>query len=421
MITLLAIIFFVVGYVAISLEHKFHLNKSAIALFMGGVLWTLVASTSHGYEEMLVETSAEVFEIVIFLLAAMSLVEILVHYKLFDVIRGKIYALGFGDRKQFIALASLAFLLSGVIDNLTATIVMIQIARKFFKGETLVKMCALIVIAANAGGAFSPIGDVTTIMLWLADKFEATDIIVRGFLPSLVIFAVPAYMFYRKLPDSKFDEKDEIVTNLEPSEVVIVSTVFSSFVLAVVLSFVGLPPYFGLLIGLGLTWLVVDFFKHTSNKKSHLEASIEHLIQKTDIASIKFFIGILFSVAALHYLGVLEMLSSLVFGESPESSRIILGNVVLGLISPVLDNVPLTAMAIQILDTSVTSYWVLLALCVGTGGSLLVIGSAAGVVAMGMNKDLTFDKYFKLAFIPALSGFVAGITVWYLQYLIFFQ
>lgn len=420
MLETLAIGAFVLGYLGISLEHQIKINKSAIALFIGGLLWCLVALTGIEHlTEGLVHQGVEIFEIVVFLLSAMSLVEILAHYRLFDIIRGKLFALGLSEQKQFIVVMTITFFLSAVIDNLTTTIVMIQIARRFFKLPNLLVAVAAIVVAANAGGAFSPLGDVTTIMLWLAGKFSATEIILKGFLPSVAIAFTALLLFYPKIKPSEYDSTTEIVTKLSKSERLVIILTFSSFAFPIVMSFVGLPPYLGLLIGLGLVWITVDLFKVVSGRETHLTASIEKLLQKTDISSIQFFIGILLAVGALHALGILEHLSTFVYGSNPESMRLITGHVFLGMLSAILDNVPLTAMAINMLTSDLTSYWILLAITVGTGGSLLVIGSAAGVIAMGMVHELTFVKYIKIAFIPALVSFLVGVGVWYVQFLIF--
>jgi Na+/H+ antiporter NhaD/arsenite permease-like protein len=419
---LIAALIFILGYLGIAIEHKIHMSKSAIALAMGGALW-LIASASGipGVREAIGHSGAEIFEIVVFLLAAMSLVEILVHYRFFDIVRGKLYALGLANRNQLALIAVVTFFLSAVLDNLTTTIVMIQIARQFFKDRNLLIAAATIVIAANAGGAWSPIGDVTTIMLWIADKFNAAEIITQGFLPSLAIAGVATALLIPKINnDRSEDDTTDIVTKLSKSEIMIIILTFLSFTLPVVMNTVfDLPPYLGLLIGFGIVWAAVDFFKHRTTRPTHLEANIEQLIQKTDLASIKFFIGILLAVSALHQLGVLEVLSNVLYGHDPVASQIIVGNVGLGVISAILDNVPLAAIAISVLHTEVTAFWVLLAVALGTGGSLLVIGSAAGVVAMGMVKELNFGQYLQIATIPALLGFVAGMAVWAAQYFLF--
>lgn len=417
LISVLALAVFVGAYALIALEHNLGLNKSGVALMAGAILWVLAASKEGSHvTEGIAHAGNEVFSIVIFLLAAMSLVEILVHYNFFDVIRGRLYALHLKEKHQFLAVTLLAFFLSGIIDNLTATIIMIQISRQFFRGENLLKAVVGIIIAANAGGAFSPVGDVTTIMLWFAEKFSAIEIITRGFLPSLALYAVSIGFMYRTIDKETADTTNDLRTELSRSEKLIITSVFASFGLPVLMSLAGLPPYMGLLFGLGVVWVMIDGLKRVSKRKSHLNASLEQMIQKTDIASLKFFVGILLAVAALHELGVLESIAEIIYGEHPSEMQLITGNIGLGLLSSILDNVPLTAIAIQIVHTTNTSIWVLLAITAGTGGSLLVIGSAAGVVAMGMVKELTFGKYIKLGFVPALLGFATAVSVWALQY-----
>jgi Na+/H+ antiporter NhaD/arsenite permease-like protein len=414
---LLASPIFILGYFAIALEHPLKISKSAVALLTGAVLWTMVAFT-HSGEHLSGELSvagADVFSIIVFLLAAMSLVEVLVHYRFFDLIRGKLFALNLTDRKQFIVICLLSFFLSAVIDNLTTTIIMIQISRKFFREKNMLIACAGIVIAANAGGAFSPIGDVTTIMLWFSKKFGTLEILYKAFIPSVVLWVVSTGLLVRKITPEDDDNKNEVVSKLNTSEKYVIAAVFCSFALPLVVSLIGLPPYFGLLFGLGFVWLLIDTFKRVTPTDTHLSASIEEFIKKTDIASLQFFIGILLAVSALHALGVLEQIASLIYGQKPGMTALIGGNVLMGMISSILDNVPLTAIAIQMLQTTDTNIWILLALTVGTGGSLLVIGSAAGVVAMGMNKELTFGNYFKIAFVPALLGYIAAVAAWYIQ------
>lgn len=411
---------FLLGYALIALETKLKIGKSAIALSMGGVLWILLALFDPGtVEESLLHTGSEIFSLVAFLLAAMSLVEIAGHYRLFDFIKSKLSSWNIPLTGQFCAILAITFCLSAVLDNLTTTIVMIQIARKFFWEDNLYLAAAGVVVAANAGGAFSPIGDVTTIMLWLADKFTAAEIIMYGFLPSLAALGVSMWLFVRRLKPEPFVRTDAVpAIAMLQSEKAVIGFVFISFLLPILVKAVHLPPVLGILLGLGMTWMCVDIFKRTSGAETHLTASIEHLIQKSDLGSIKFFIGILLAVSALGSLGVLGAVSDAVYGAEMETSRVIIGNISLGAISSVLDNIPLTAIAIKILDVADVQLWILLALMVGIGGSLLSLGSAAGVVAMGMVKGLTFERYFKVAFVPALTGFLVSAAVWLGQYLL---
>ena len=422
---LLISIVFVLGYVLITLEHHWKINKSITATALAASMWAIIALSgfdAHALEEVLHEVSAETFALVAFLLAAMTLVEILVHYRFFDWLRVKLFALGLEDRGQLILIAGIAFFLSAIIDNLTTTIVMVQIARRFFKGKNLLVAAGAIVVAANAGGAFSPVGDVTTIMIWLAEKFTASQILLWGFLPSATICLVSTFLFARQIegdtPDDMPVGHEEVV--LTRSDKVVIVASFASFALPPFAHFIGLPPFMGVLLGVGIVGLIIGWFANTHpEEKTHLAMDIEKLLGKVDITSLLFFIGILFAVGALGFLGILEQISNGLFGENPADSRLIMGSVVLGAFSAIFDNIPLTAAALDILHTTDFRIWVLLAICVGTGGSMLVIGSAAGVGAMGMVKELTFKQFLKIATVPALAGYVAGITVWYLQYLLF--
>ena len=340
-ITIIASIIFAIGYFGIATEHKFHINKAAWALATGGILWVLVAISGVDHiEELLMHTGHEIFSLVMFLLAAMSLVEILISCGIFDALRTKMLKYQLTNRKQFLIILSVVFFLSAIVDNLTATIIMIQIARKFFKGSNLLVAAVGIVLAANAGGAFSPIGDVTTIMLWIAGKFTATEIILNGFLPSMVIGVVAYLMLVCKIDDEVSDDTPQTkeVHSFSTGKKIIIASAGFSFLLPMIFKFIHLPPVLGILTGLGITWLLVDFIEHNGTGKSRLSEKIEYLIQKTDIASIKFFIGILLAVSALAALGVLEVVSGYIYGADQSTERVVIGNVILGAISSILDN-----------------------------------------------------------------------------------
>ncbi len=289
---------FVFGYVAIVMEHQWRLHKTHTALFLGSLLWVLIAifSGEHGLEEVLGDIGREVFELVAFLLAAMTLVEILIHYQFFDFVRTKIQRFQLTDSGQLWLLASVAFFLSAIIDNLTTTIVMIQIARRFFRGNNLLVVAAAIVIAANAGGAFSPIGDITTIMLWLSGKFSVGEILAWGFLPSLTIMLMSVALLSRRIKHDTVDseESGQESFRLTRSERIIVTIALLSFSLPLTAHFFGLPPYMGLLLGLGTTGIAIALFARIARyPKTHLAADIERLLKSVDYASILFFVGIL--------------------------------------------------------------------------------------------------------------------------------
>jgi len=416
MIIILSVAIFLLGYVAISQEHFLKISKTSIALLIAVVLWLLVVFGRLGNVGFaLTESAGEIFGLVIFLLSAMTLVEILTHYGLFDYLYTKLLRLNLGDKAQFFIITFLAFIFSAFLDNLTTTIVFLQIASRFFSGKNLLRSASAIVIAANAGGAFSPIGDVTTTMLWLANKFTAQTIFTQAFLPSLTVFFASTLLIGRSIVSDTKD-RAEYAKPLGKIEWFVISLCLLSFFLPLFMTFAHLPPYFGLLLGLGVVWLVVDLARLRRPDSTSLSTSIERFFQKTDIASLYFFIGILLAIGALRHLGVLEMISHWVFTAVPSVTRIIWGNIAIGGLSAVFDNIPLTAAAIDIVKTIDPSLWVLLALTVGVGGSLLLIGSAPGIIAMKIVKELTFGAYLKIASLPALMAFILGIFVWFLQY-----
>ncbi|PIR85566.1 hypothetical protein COU15_00520 [Candidatus Kaiserbacteria bacterium CG10_big_fil_rev_8_21_14_0_10_45_20] len=435
LLTISATILFVVGYILITLEHRYELHKALPAAALGAFLWILIAIVDSPHlEESMTHMGSEIFGLIMFLLAAMALVEILTHYKLFDLIRVKILSLGLHDRKQLWVMGAVTFFLSPIIDNLTATLVILAISTRFFAGANLVRAAAIIVISANAGGAWSPIGDVTTIMLWLAGKFTAFEVIAWGFLPSLALFFVSTFMLTRGVSEDAHDIEEEKVV-LRASEKAVITVGLLSFLFPVLVSRIGLEPYFGLIFGLGLVGMMISFFKLRDLKKirengdskenlngivpTHLHSDIDKSLAKVDLGSLIFFAGILLAVGALEHLGILETISHLLLGQDPTFMRYFIGNGALGLLSAVMDNIPLTAAAMSILHTTDSAIWVLLAITAGTGGSLLAIGSAAGVVAMGKVKELTFFRYLKIATLPAAAGYVAAVTVWYMQYMFF--
>src|SRR3989338_2040488 len=419
MIQILAIIIFLSGYIVISQEHFLLISKTSVSLIIGVVLWLLVLISGNDVGAALSESGSEIFELIIFLLSAMTLVEILTHFGLFDIIYNKLISYKLKDKCQFFIISFLTFIFSAILDNLTSTIVFLQIASRFFRSKNLVRAAAAIIIAANAGGAFSPIGDVTTTMLWLSNKFSTQTIITQAFLPSLMVFLVSTLLIGRSISVDTKDIKEKSII-LSKTDWIIIALCLLSFLLPIVMTLVRLPPYFGLLLGLGIIWLVMDLAKIRAPHNTKLRISIEKLFQNTDIASLYFFIGILIAIAALSHLGVLDEISYRVFGEFPSVVRIISGNIIIGGLSAFFDNIPLTAAAIDIVRTTDPNLWVLLAITVGVGGSLLLIGSAPGIVAMSIVRNLTFSSYLSIANIPALIGYGTGIAVWLMQYYLIF-
>lgn len=416
MIEIICVIIFFIGYITISLEQYTKISKTSISLLLGVILWILAFISNQQYiAQSLSESAQDIFNLVIFLLSAMTLVEILTHYGLFDFLYEKLIKLHVSDKIQFWLLTILAFLSSTVLNNLTVTIIFIQIASKFFKGKNLLKAGSAIVIAANAGGAFSPIGDVTTTMLWLSQKFTSSEIITQTFFPSLTVLLVSNFFIGKTII---IDTKNAVDTPvyITRSEWIIILLCLSSFSLPLIMQSFQLPAYFGLLLGLGIVWLAVDLLRLRQSNSTKLATSIEKFFQKTDIASIYFFIGILIAVNALRYLGILAFISNNIFGANPSSLRIISGNISIGLLSAVFDNIPLTAAAIDIVKTNAANLWTLLAFTVGVGGSLFIIGSASGIIAMTLIENLTFESYLRIATGPAALGYIMGIIVWFIQF-----
>lgn len=420
-VVLLASTVFMAGYAIIAQEDRLNLNKALTGAALAGTLWLIIAltgdhATLHSSLEIL---GADVFGLIIFLLSAMLLVEVLDHYRFFDLVRAQIAALKLNDYHQCWTIAVISFFLSAIIDNLTTTIVMLELSRRFFSGKNLTYAAATIIIAANAGGAWSPIGDITTIMLWLAGKYTASQIITWGFLPSLSLLFVSVSLIAKNVRTSTADT-NEVINSPSRSEYAVIITALSSFALPLAFKQLGLPPYFGLLFGMGIVGIVIALFsRRTRARQSHLTADIHTMLKKVDFASIIFFAGILLAVGALKHLGILATISQLLFGEAPTFTRLVTANAALGMLSALIDNIPLTAAAIDILNTTDPRLWVLLALTVGTGGSMIIIGSAAGVVAMNRVKGLDFFSYLRIAGFPAAAGYVVCIAVWVIQYLLF--
>ncbi|HEY3374182.1 MAG TPA: sodium:proton antiporter NhaD [Candidatus Aquicultor sp.] len=414
-----AVILFIIAYILIMAEEKVLISKSAVALVLGTALWVLIAIRDHAkVVPHLSETSAGIFEIIIFILAAITLVQILTHYRLFDWLRYRIARYPLNAKGQLWLMSAMAFLLSAVINNITVAIVFTQLMRLFFKGKNLLIAASAVIIAANAGGAFSPIGDVTTTMLWLNNKFSSAEIIQFALAPSIVIYLISTALLVMQLKKGQVEPPAEQDFQFLRSEKLVIGFAFGSFALPFIVNLIGLNPYLGILFGLGITWIVIDILRRRlPEHRSHFTASIEHFLRDADISTLQFFVGILLAVSALDYLGILSAASNQLLGHTPSLGRLVAGSSLMGALSALVDNVPLTAAAMEIVKTTDTSIWALIALTVGAGGSILLIGSAAGIAAMGIVKELTFSSYLKVATIPALLGYAAGIGMWYLQHL----
>jgi Na+/H+ antiporter NhaD/arsenite permease-like protein len=414
---------FVMGYMAIAAEHFIKINKAATALITGVVCWTIYVSFSsdkHLVSEQLTEHLGELSGILFFLMGAMAIVELIDAHCGFEIITRRITQT---DKRKLLWIISLiTFFLSPILDNLTTTIVMISLLRKIVKErEERLLFAGVIVIAANAGGAWSPIGDVSTTMLWIGNQITAVNIIVKLILPSLVCLAVPLVILSFKLkgkverPEAEGNSNETLLSRRH-QYVVFFSGVFVLILVPVFKTVTHLPPYMGILIGLGILWIITEIIHGKKNEQDRHVLSVGYALQKIDTPSILFFLGILISIAALQVTGILSNVANWMNVHLASDNLIVIS---LGLLSAIIDNVPLVAASQGMY--SLTQYptdhyfWEFLAYSTGTGGSALIIGSAAGVAAMGLEK-ISFLWYVKNISLLALAGYFAGAAVFILQF-----
>lgn len=417
------LVLFVVGYIAITLEHSIQINKSATALITAVLCWTLIVLNANNKEvvvESLTHHLSAISEIVFFLLGAMTIVELIDAHDGFQNIADAIKTTH--KTKLVWLIALITFFLSAVLDNLTTTIVMISILNKLIQDKKVKwLLLGLVIIASNAGGAWSPIGDVTTTMLWIGGQITPLNIVKQVFLASLISMAVPA-IIVNYLIKGPITLKPVIENNLnfnsnafERNLIFYVGIGCLLFV-PIYKTFTHLPPYMGMLLCLGIIWVVTELLhkKKADDEKGVL--SVNHAIRKIDTPSILFFFGILMAIASLEYVGVLPQMAAYLNSSIGDINLVAIA---IGLLSAVFDNVPLVA-ALQSMY-SLEQYpqdhyfWELLAYTAGTGGSCLIIGSAAGVAVMGIEK-IDFFWYLKKVSWIALIGFLAGAGVFMLQH-----
>ena len=407
------VILFVLGYLAIIFEFHAKVNKTAVALVMAVLCWGLyfVADSkpvSVNLEELSHHLS-DISQIVLFLLGAMTLVELIDSHKGFLVVNKFIKTRS--KKWMFVLVGFTTFFLSSVLDNLTTTILMISILKKLIpEFKDRISLACLVVIAANAGGAWTPIGDVTTTMLWINNKISSDKIIYNLFLPSLLSFVIPLAYFMVKAK-GKFELNTATVEQkYEPhAKKVLFFGILFLIAVPLVKHFTGLPPFMGMLIALGILWLMTDLFHHKDETRNHLR--VPYVLTKIDTSNVLFFLGILLAVDALQAVELLQKLA--VFLDQSIGNMQWIATII-GLFSAVIDNVPLVAAAMGMYDVSAFplnhEFWLLLAYAAGTGGSILIIGSSSGVAVMGMEK-IDFFGYMKKAFIPAMLGYFAGMLL----------
>jgi Na+/H+ antiporter NhaD/arsenite permease-like protein len=422
MITILILIF-TLGYLAITLEQTIKINKSATALMTAVLCWTLIISNASNKELIIEQLShhlSSISEIVFFLLGAMTIVEIIDAHDGFQNITERIKT---NHKTKLIWLISvITFFLSAVLDNLTSTIVMMSILNKLIEDKkTKWLLLGLVIISSNAGGAFSPIGDVTTTMLWIGGQISPLNIMKQTFLASLVCMVVPTliinYMIKGKI-ELRANVENSLNFNTNSFERNLIFYVGIGCLLFVPLfkTLTNLPPYMGMFLSLGIIWTLTELIHNKKHVNEKGILSVSHALRKIDTPSILFFFGILLSISSLEVVGVLpQMASSL----NSSIGNLNLVAICIGLLSAVFDNVPLVA-ALQSMY-SLNDYpqdhyfWELLAFTAGTGGSCLIIGSAAGVAVMGIEK-IDFFWYLKKISWIALIGFMAGVATFLIQH-----
>jgi Na+/H+ antiporter NhaD/arsenite permease-like protein len=419
---ILLVIIFIIGYLLIALEHTIRINKAATALLAGGICWTIYMVSSpdqHLINEQLMHHLGELSGILFFLLAAMAIVELIDAHDGFDLVTARIQQTD--KRKLLWMISFIAFFLSAILDNLTTAIVMVSLLRKLIKNDKdRLFFAGMVVIAANAGGAWSPIGDVTTTMLWINGQITAGNIITRLFLPSLACLIAPLIILTITLK-GKIDrpevtkENDKILLSTTQKGIILFSGLIILILVPVFKTLTHLPPYMGILIGLGILWIITEIIHGKKAEEEKNNLSVVYALRKIDSPSILFFFGILMSIAALESAGILTNAATWMTSHLKDDGLIA---VCLGLSSAVVDNVPLVAAAQGMfsMDQYPTdhSFWTFLAYCTGTGGSTLIIGSAAGVAAMGI-ENISFTWYLKRISLLALAGYLAGIGVYLLQ------
>ena len=434
------IILFALGYMCIALEHKIKIDKSATALAMFGVIWSVYALASGDADtgSKLLEHLGSTCETLVFLIGAMTIVDLIDRHGGFSIITERITT-----RNKISLLWTLAFItffMSAVLDNMTTTIIMIMMLRKIVPTvRDRWIFAGVIIMAANTGGAWSPIGDVTTIMLWMRGNVSAGSLILYLLVPCLVAMVIPVAMAMRQLRQGALMLPPVETTTPLPSGVgnrlsrgVLCLGVAGLLFVPVFKSLTGLPPYVGMMLSLGVVWIVTEWiYGHRKvSMREDAKHRVSQIVKNIDMPTILFFLGILMSVAGLQTAGILSHTAHLLDSNIHEVFTI---TSIIGVLSSVIDNVPLVAACIgmyPVADVTAIAasadpayaqlfapdglFWLLLSYCAGVGGSILIIGSAAGVVAMGLEK-IDFTWYLKNISLMALLGYAAGIAVIFVE------
>lgn len=422
------VIAFVLGYFFIAMEHPFKIDKAASAILTGVICWTilifgketiLAGMPVEEIDSVLLEHVGEIAEILFFLLGAMTIVELIDAHDGFKVVTSKIATV---NRIKLIWIISIiTFFFSALLDNLTTSIVMAALLRKLMtKRDNIWLFGGMVVVAANAGGAWSPIGDVTTIMLWIGGQVTALNIVLKVFLPSVFCLLIPlvAISTYLKgdvvRPEDDKDSEESATASTFEQKLIFWMGVGGLLFVPVFKNVTHLPPFLGMLFSLGVLWVTTEIIHRRKKENSHDGLLVAAVLRRVDTPSVLFFLGILLAVASLQTAGHLAQLAT---AMDKHFGNIYAINTLIGLLSAVVDNVPLVAGAMGMYSMDIYpvdhAFWELLAYCAGTGGSVLIIGSAAGVAIMGILK-IDFIWYLKKISWLALIGYFAGILAYWL-------
>ncbi|PIQ95921.1 MAG: sodium:proton antiporter [Nitrospinae bacterium CG11_big_fil_rev_8_21_14_0_20_56_8] len=423
-----SLICFLLAYSLVVLEEKIHMRKSKPVILIGCLMWALIGiyEKQHGgghAHEFVTELIAEIGELFFFLLVAMTYINTLDERNIFKALRARLLRRGFGFRKLFWATGLITFLLSPMADNLTSALLMATVAMACGGGNRafIVPAFVNIVIAANAGGAWSPFGDITTLMVWTTGKVHTLEFLYL-MIPSIVNWLVPALIMFPFIPNEKPDGAQEVI-ELKPGAKVIVGLGISTIATAVCFhQFLHLPPFLGMMLGLGLLmfwgyylkrWGEREFLQKLGvdkDRRSHPRFDIFKKVEGVEFDTLLFFFGVLTAVGALQYLGHLALVSHILYDTIGPT----ISNIIVGILSAVVDNIPVMYAVLKMDPSMGLDEWLLITLTTGVGGSLLSVGSAAGVAVMGVDrKNYTFMTHLKWT--PAIfAGYAASIIAWYL-------
>ncbi len=415
---IISVIIFIVGYLAIAFEHPIKINKTASALVTGVLVWVVYALVRGPHDlESLSHHLGSTSEILFFLLGAMTLVELVDAHQGFHFVSRLIKTKNPATMMWIVGF--LSFFLSAVLDNLTTSIVMVTLLRKLVTDTATRKyFVGIVVIAANAGGAWSPIGDVTTTMLWIGGQISAMGIVKSLIIPSIVSLLVPLAVAAFWVRNSHLGAvRHEITMTTEEERhgrIMLLAGVFSLLGVPVFKTWTHLPPYMGILLALGLVWMLSEFLHADKDEEAKKPYTVGHALTKIDTSSVLFFLGILLAIGALESFGYLGQLAAYLEASLGNQFFIV---TVIGIASSIVDNVPLVAATMGMYPLAQFplhhAMWEYLAFCAGTGGSILIIGSAAGVAVMGMEK-IDFVWYAKRIGLLALLGYFAGAATYLL-------